>query len=57
MSIDKNLDIISKHKSNIDSLQRLETKKEGIEREINSLEVNINKFCKESKIPYQIITL
>ena len=56
VSIDKNLDIISKHKSNIDSLQRLETKKEGIEREINSLEVNINKFCKESKIPYQIIT-
>ena len=56
VSIDKNLDIISKHKSNIDSLQRLEKKKEGIEREINSLEVNINKFCKESKIPYQIIT-
>ena len=24
--------------------------------EINSLEVNISKFCKESKIPYQIIT-
>ena len=56
VSIDKNLDIISKHKSNIDSLQRLETKREGIESDINSLEVNINKFCKESKIPYQIIT-
>jgi len=56
VSIDKNLDIISKHKSNIDGLQRLETKREGIESEIKSLEVKINKFCKESKIPYQIIT-
>ena len=56
VSIDKNLDIISKHKSNIDSLKRLETKREGIESEISSLEVNIKKLCKESKIPYQIIT-
>ena len=31
VSIDKNLDIISKHRSNLDSLQRSETKREGIE--------------------------
>jgi len=56
VSIDKNLDIISKHKSNINSLQRLEAKREGIESDISSLEGNIEKLCKESKIPYQIIT-
>jgi DNA repair exonuclease SbcCD ATPase subunit len=56
VSIDKNLDIIAKHKSNIDSLQRLETKREDIEGEIKTLKASINKFWKESNIPYQIIT-
>ena len=37
----KNLDIIAKHKSNIDSLQRLETKREDIEGEIKTLKYKL----------------
>ena len=56
VSIDKNLDTIAKNKSNSDTFQRLQNKQEGLEDKKNSLEVNINKFRKELKIPYEIIT-